>query len=67
MQIFRNVNLTWWQVSALKISVLLFGIVIGVVWQKEFQPYLYQMFAGSLILGVYLFYVWHGQANKSKK
>lgn len=66
MQIFKNVNFKWWQVSALKVSVLLFGIVIGAIWPEKFQAYLHQMFAASLILGIYLGYVWYSQVSKKK-
>ncbi len=67
MQIFRNVNFKWWQVSVLKISVLVFGIVVGATWPKEFEPYLTQFLAIALVLWIYLLYVWHSQSNKSGK
>jgi len=40
MRIFRPYLMSWWHVSLLKISMLIFGIAIGTAWPQFFAKFI---------------------------
>ncbi len=58
MNIFQSGKLTWWQVSLLKWSVLLMGLAIGANWPEVFAPHTVLLVVVSLVVGVYLAFIW---------
>jgi len=61
MNLFKSGTLTWWQVGALKLSLLCIGIAIGAHWSEIFVSYFVVLLALGLALGFYVAYVWFGQ------
>jgi uncharacterized membrane protein YgaE (UPF0421/DUF939 family) len=58
MNIFTSRSLAWWQVSVLKLAVLLIGIAIGANWPLFFAPYTLKLVLVGLVLGIYVAFVW---------
>lgn len=58
MHLFKNFNLSWWQVGVFKLTILAFGVAIGAYWSGFFLPYLMPLIIVFLAGGVYLFFVW---------
>lgn len=61
MRIFKTVRLKWWQVGALKLSLLLIGITIGAYWPLFFSQYLSYTLGLGLVLALYIWWVWSKQ------
>lgn len=50
--------MAWWQIGLLKLSVLSLGIAIGARWPEVFLPYLTHLIVITVLLGIYLLFVW---------
>ena len=61
MNIFKTFTLKWWQGSLLKISMILAGIAIGSTWPSLFNRWVVVLWSLSIILAVYITYVWWSQ------
>ncbi|MDB5195501.1 MAG: hypothetical protein JWO84_685 [Parcubacteria group bacterium] len=58
MNILRSGSLTWWQISILKVAVLLIGIAIGANWPLFFAPYTLKLVLVGIVLGIYVACIW---------
>lgn len=58
MNIFKSTKFTWWQIGMLKWTGLLFGIAVGTTWSDMFAPYVNILFVVSIVMGIYLLFVW---------
>jgi len=58
MNIFGKGTFTWWQMGMFKFSVLALGIAIGAYWSDIFLSYLGALLALSILIGVYIGYLW---------
>lgn len=58
MDIFASRTLTWYEVGAIKLSVLLIGIAIGAYWPETFLPYLTLIVIVGIAAGLYASYAW---------
>lgn len=58
MRLFKNISLSWWQVSIFKLTVLAFGVAAGAYWSDLFLPFLTPLIAIFIAGTVYLLFVW---------
>ncbi|PIP87093.1 hypothetical protein COW81_02060 [Candidatus Campbellbacteria bacterium CG22_combo_CG10-13_8_21_14_all_36_13] len=65
MKILSNVVFKWWQVSILKISLLAFGIVIGVRWYDYFEKNIIEILAIFVVTAIYISIIWWKQVSSS--
>lgn len=63
MKIFGTYKLEWWQIFLVKITLLLFGIVIGAYWYIFWMPYLMTILVIAAILAIYLLATCWGKAK----
>ncbi len=63
MKIFGAYKLEWWQIGAVKISLFLFGIVVGAYWYFVWYPYLMTILVIAAILAIYLLATCWGKAK----
>ncbi len=63
MHIFKSRVLTWWQVGALKISLISLGIAIGARWSEAFSSYIGLFILIAVVFGAYVGFVWFKQEN----
>ena len=54
MRLFKTKRWTYWQIAALKLSMLSLGIAVGSYWPEVFLPYLTPLIGLTAILGLYL-------------
>jgi hypothetical protein len=58
MHILRDYQFHWWQLSMLKVSTALIGVVIGALWPEFFRPWIGWLLAVAVVLAAYLCFVW---------
>jgi len=63
MKLFGTYKLEWWQIGLLKITLLLFGIVVGVYWYVFWTPYLMTFLVIAIILAIYLLFTCWGKTQ----
>ena len=63
MKIFGTYKLEWWQIGAIKISLFLFGIVVGAYWYAVWMPYLTIILVIAAILALYLLFTCWGKGK----
>lgn len=61
MFFFKSKKLEWWQVGAIKLSLLSLGIAIGAYWQEVFVAYIAPLVVVGAIASAYSLYVWSKQ------
>lgn len=61
MNIFKTFTLKWWQGSLFKISMISAGVAIGSTWPYLFNRWVVPLWSLSIILIVYITYVWWSQ------
>lgn len=57
MKIFKDYTFKWWQISLLKLSLALIGIVIGAYWQDFFLPHIEILLAIGIAIALYITFV----------
>lgn len=63
MKLFGTCKLEWWQIGLIKITLLLFGIVIGAYWYLFWMPYVMTLLVIAVILSIYLLVTCWGKAK----
>jgi hypothetical protein len=58
MHFFKSRSLEWWQLGILKLALISFGVAVGARWPEAFSSYVGFLFAGALVLGAYIAFVW---------
>jgi hypothetical protein len=54
MALFKTTKWKWWQLGALKLSVLSLGLIVGSVWPEVFLPYLAELIVLMALTGFYV-------------
>lgn len=58
MFFFKSKQLEWWQVGAIKLSLLSLGVAAGAYWPEVFAEYITPLIVVGVVAGVYSLYVW---------
>jgi len=58
---FKTVTLKWWQAALMKVSLISFGIIIGIAWSDYLFNSINIFFILFLVPAIYLVYVWWKQ------
>lgn len=67
LNIFKSFTLKWWQSSLFKVSVVSFGILLGVYFTDFFSAIEPLLWILMIVPGVYLGYVWIRQPSQEKE
>jgi hypothetical protein len=63
MKLFGTYKLEWWHIGLIKITLLLFGIVIGAYWYIFWMPYVVTLLVIAIILALYLLFTCWGKGK----
>ncbi len=55
---FKPITFTWWQMGLLKLSMIAFGIILGVYFREFFLPWIVIVTLVFALPAVYLLQVW---------
>jgi hypothetical protein len=61
MNIFKSFTLKWWQVVLFKLSLISFGIILGVYFQAFFLQWIVFVTILFVLAGLYITTVWWKQ------
>lgn len=61
MHLFKSLTLKWWQISLLKLSLISFGIILGIYFQTFFFRWIVFVTILFVVPGIYLVKVWWRQ------
>lgn len=61
MNILKGMKLSWWQVGIFKVSLITFGIIVGLVWSEFFTSILSLLWVIFAVSALYILYLWWKQ------
>ncbi|PIR98176.1 MAG: hypothetical protein COT89_00475 [Candidatus Colwellbacteria bacterium CG10_big_fil_rev_8_21_14_0_10_42_22] len=55
---FKPITLKWWQVGVVKVALISFGILVGIVWSSFFEAWIPTLLALLIVSWAYLVAIW---------
>lgn len=67
MKLFRDYLFTWWQVSLLKLNVMVVGLIVGAYFAEYVLPYMKLLIVIFAVLAVYFLYMLFADGFKVRR